>query len=170
MKTNKLLYLVTAICFTLLFYKQNAGINFVLFAVLLIAFSGIMNRSVLKTKQWLIITAGALISSFSVAYYGNFLSIFMCIISLLVLMTLQRSKFTSYFIALPGTMISIMASVIFLILGKIYRTKYLKPLPHITRQKRWPAIIIVVFVSFLFLTLYRFASPIFNSYFSGIFD
>lgn len=169
MKTIKLLYLAAVLCFTLLFYRQDAGINFALFAVLLIAFSGIMNRSVLKTKQWLLITAGAIISTFSVAYYGNGLTIFMGVISLLILMTLQRSKYTSYFIALPGSMISIMGSVIFFILGKIYRIKYLRPLPQITREKKWPAIIIVVIVSFLFLTLYCFASPIFNSYFSGIF-
>ncbi len=169
MKINKLLYLVTAICFTLLFYRQDAGINFALFAVLLIAFSGIMNRSVRKTKQWLIIAAGTLISSFSVAYFASGLTIFMGIISLLILMTLQRSKFTSYFTALPGSMISIIGSVIFNILGKIYKTKYLKRLPQITHETKWPAIIIVVIVTFLFLTLYRFASPIFNSYFSGIF-
>jgi hypothetical protein len=171
MKTNKLLYLVTVLGFTLLFYKKgNTGINFGLFAILLIVFSGIMNKSLWKTKQWLIISAGTLIASFSVVYYASGLAIFMGVISFLILMTLQRSKCTSYFISLASSMISIIGSVIFNILGRLYRIKYLRPSPRIVRQRKWPVIIIVVVVTLLFLTLYRNASPIFNSYFMGIFD
>ena len=168
MKTTKLLYFFSVVIFTLLFYKQDAGINFALFTVLLIIFSGIINSRVWKTKRWLIISAGTLIASFSVGYYASGLSIFMGIISLLVLMTLQRSKYTSYFIALASSLVSILGSVILFILGRMYRVKYLRPLPQITHEKKWPTIILVATVSFLFLTLYRFASPIFNSYFSGI--
>lgn len=171
MKANRLLYLITALSFTLLFYKkEQAGINFGLFVLLLIASSLIMNRSVLKTKQWLIITAGTLISSFSVAYYASVLSVWMGIISLLILLTLHRSKYTSYFIALAGSMLSIFGSVIFNILGKLYSAKYLRPIRRNTKRTKWTVIAAVTIIAFLFLTLYRFSSPIFNSYFLGIFD
>lgn len=171
MKTNKLLYLISVLGFTLLFYeKGNTGLNFGLFAILLIASSVIMNRGLRKTKQWIIIAAGTLIASFSVVYYASSLSVFMGVISLLILMTLQRSRYTSYFIALAGSVISILGSIFFNILGKLYRLKYLRPSARASRPTKWPVIIIVTLVTFLFLTLYRFASPIFNSYFSWIFD
>lgn len=166
MKTIKLFYLISILFFTLLFYQRvNDGTNFTFFAVLLIVFSGMMNRSVTKTKQWLFITSGTLISSLSFAYYGNGLPVIMGVISLLILMTLQRSKYSSYMAALAASGISIIGSVIFNILGKIYRVKYLQRPLQISGQAKWPAIIIVIVIAFLFLTLYRFASPIFDSYF-----
>jgi hypothetical protein len=42
-------------------------------------------------------------------------------------------------------------------------------LPRVTRQTKWPTIIVVAIITLVFLTLYRFASPIFNSYLLDIF-
>lgn len=170
MKTNKLLYLIAVISFTLLFYRQDAGINIFIFSVLLIVASGIMNRSVRKTIEWLIIAAGSIISSFFIIWYGNTLTIMMSIISLLILTTIQRSRLTSYIPALAGTGLSFFGTFILIIYGKI-RSNRINHLRHpqlISRVRKWPAIIIVAVIVFLFLSLYRFASPIFNFYLSEL--
>lgn len=171
MKTKNWLYLITVICFSILFYRQEAGINFVLFAGLLLLASGLLTKTLWKTKQWLIIAAGVFISSFFVMYYANGLTIVMSIISLLILLILQKSKSSSYLVALFSGILSIFGFLIFIILGNINarRLKQLQKNQQNNRVRRWQTVLIVAIVSFLFLSLYRSINPIFDSYFSVFF-
>lgn len=171
MNTKNLLYLITALFFGILFYSQDAGLNYVLFTCMLLFVSAFMTNDIWKTKQWLTIAAGTFISSFFVMYYANGLTITMSIISVLILTIIQRSKNTSYLVALYSGIISILGSIIFIIGGNVSanRLQYLKKSQKIQQVKKWRPILIVVIVTFLFLTLYRSINPIFDAYFTDLF-
>lgn len=171
MKTKNWFYLITLSIFTILFYRQDAGINFLLFASMLLIISGILNKTVWKTKQWLTIAAGTFISAFFVAWYSNSLTITMAIFSLIILGTIQNSKRTSYFIAFFTGIITIMCSVIFMILAKINANRlkqFRKTQPAGSAYKWWPLLIVTI-ISFIFILLYRDINPVFDVYFKTLF-
>lgn len=171
MKTKNFLYLIAVFAFTILFYRQNAGINFVLFACILLSVSAMLNKKVWKTKQWLIIAAGTFMSAFFVAWYSNSLTIVMAIFSIIIFNIIKNSKRTSYFIAFFTGIITLGCSVIFMILGKINanRLKQIqKARPAGNAYKWWP-IIIVTIISFIFIALYSEINPVFNIYFKSLY-
>jgi len=171
MKTKNVYYMVTVLCFTNLFYRQAAGIIFVIFTGLLLLLSGLMNKTVWKTPQWLIVAAGALMSSFFIALYSHAIAIVMTIISLLLLTIIQKSRKSSYPVAMTGSLVSVFGSVIFMILGSLdaFRLKQRQKTQPARHTNKWRSVLIVAMVTFLFLSLYRSVNPIFDTYFSGIF-
>ncbi len=171
MKTKIWVYLISVICFTILFYRQDAGINITLFAAMLLIISGILNKTAWKTPQWLTIAMGTFISAFFVAWYANSLTISMAIISFIILNIIKNSKRTSYFTAFFMGIITVMCSVIFMILAKINgnRLKQYQKAPIAGNGHKWWPIIIVVIISFIFISLYRAINPVFNSYFKDFF-
>lgn len=171
MKTKNMFYLITVICFTILFYRQDPGINFVLFAVILLFVSAMLNKTVWKNKQWLTIAAGTIISTFFVAIYSNILTIIMAIFSLIIFNIIKNSKRTSYFIAFFTGIITLGCSVIFMVLGKISANRlkqFQKAKPSRNTYKWWP-IIIVIIISFIFMALYSDINPVFNIYFKKLY-
>ena len=171
MKTKNWFYLITVSFFTILFYRQDAGINFLLFASVLLVISGILNKTVWKTKQWLTIAAGTFFSAFFVAWYSNSLTIIMAIFSIIILNIIQNSKRTSYFIAFFTGIITVMCSVIFMILAKINANRlkqFRKTQPAENAFKWWPLLIVTI-ISFIFMLLYSDINPVFDVYFKTIF-
>ena len=170
MKFRNWYYLLTVVCFTALFYKQLPGINVAMFAGLLLSASVLMNTTVWRNKQWLIIAVGTLISTSFVAIYANSLTIMMSIVSMLILMMVQKSKNTSYGVALGSGMISVFGSLIFMILGinNVQRLKQARKTQNRKKSNKLGPILAVVVVSFLFLSLYREVNPIFDTYFASL--
>ena len=163
-------YLFTVVCFSALFYKQLPGINVVLFAGLLLSASVLMNKIIWKKKQWLIIAGGTVFSSAFVAIYANSLTIFMSIISMLILMIIQRSTNTSYGVALGSGLVSVFGSFVFMVLGinNVQRLKLARKTPNLKKTNKRGPIFAVLVVSFLFLSLYRQVNPIFDAYFASL--
>lgn len=96
-KTSLILICLSAYCF--LFYKQTIGINFLLFNSLLILSLLMIDRTLAKNRSWLIVAAGALLTSAGAFLYGNVLSFIGNIISLLLLSNLSLAKEASLFFA-----------------------------------------------------------------------
>jgi hypothetical protein len=168
MKTKNFLYLITATVFTILFYRQEAGINFALFVALLVPAAALMNRNRWNTKRFAVVAAGALISAFSVMVYANALTIIISVLSIIMLIIIQRFKNTSYLVSLVGGMSSVFGAVILIMIGRIntQRLEQLRNSQPNHATKRWYAVLIVGMISFLFLSVYRSVSPIFDSYFT----
>lgn len=170
MKTKELLYLIAVIAFTILFYRQDAGINLILFVSLLLTASAITNKNTRNTNRFRLIAAGAIVSSCFVMVYASGLSIIMSIISIVILIFIQKFKNTSCLVDFIGGMSSVFGSLLLIITGRIYsqRLKQLLKSKHNKPVKRWYPILIVGIITFLFLSLYRSISPIFDSYFTQL--
>ena len=84
MKKNDYLLLIATGAYSFLFYKQNAGINFLLFNVILIALLTLKNVQLVKSKKWLWAFAMGLVSSAAIFVTSSALSSIANIVSLLL--------------------------------------------------------------------------------------
>lgn len=75
MKTKNIFLILGIAAFVYLFYEQSAGINRLIFSVLMIILSLVFNRENLKSKTWIAVTSGVLLSGVGVMFYGNVLSL-----------------------------------------------------------------------------------------------
>lgn len=168
MKTKNLLYLITAVSFTILFYMQEAGINFALLIALLVPAAALMNRNRWNAKRFTVVATGALVSAVSVMVYANALSIIISVISVIMLIFIQRFKNTSYLVSLVGGMSSVFGAIFLIVIGRIntQRLDQLRKTQANQALKKWSAVLIVGIITFLFLSVYRSISPIFDSYFT----
>ncbi len=85
MKNNKLFVVMTTVIYSYLFYAQYAGINFLLFNILLIALLFFKDKGQASKSSWLLAVAGSLLSAFFVFWWGTCLTVVANICSLLVL-------------------------------------------------------------------------------------
>jgi hypothetical protein len=63
MKTKNSLFVIILTIYTYLFYEQTAGINFLIFNLLLIGLSAYLNPKLSTQTNWIISAVGAFISS-----------------------------------------------------------------------------------------------------------
>lgn len=100
MNKKNILIIGSLIMYCFLFYKQTIGINILLFNLLLIISLLVADRSLLKSKKWLIVACCSLISAAGSLLYGSFLSAFANVISLLLLANISLEKEASLFFSL----------------------------------------------------------------------
>src|SRR5437868_1596490 len=125
MKKNDWILLTSVAAYSYLFYDQTAGINCLLFSVIMITLLLSRNRDVYKTKSWLLAAAGSILSAFCVTYYGNSLSVTTNLISLCILSAFSINSNTSIILSFLFSCYSVAASFVFMILDTIkrYQTK-----------------------------------------------
>ena len=75
MKKNDYLLLTATSAYSLLFFQQNAGINFLIFSVVLITILLLKNKNLLKQRTWLWSAALCLISASCVFVHSSSLAI-----------------------------------------------------------------------------------------------
>ena len=75
MKTNDYLLLIATGAYSFLFYQQNAGINFLIFNIVLLAILVIKNKKLLSYNKWLWSASLCLISAGCIFFHSSALSI-----------------------------------------------------------------------------------------------
>ena len=75
MKKNDWAIIISVLLYSILFYDQSAGINFLFFNISIVALLLYRDLSLLKSKAWLSVAAGTLISAFFIFMYGSALAI-----------------------------------------------------------------------------------------------
>ena len=76
---------IGAVVYTLLFYKQEAGLNFLIFSLVISILSILQDTTKLKQPAWLAAAFGTIFSGFFVFYYGTNLPIIANVISIIFL-------------------------------------------------------------------------------------
>lgn len=168
MKTKNLIYVIGAICFGSLFYNQSVGLNYLLFVVFLLLSSTVSGIKKWQSPYWILVATGSLIASACTLYYANALTITMTVISVLLLLAMQRNQNNAFITSLSVGTLSVAGSLIFMILGLIdlQRYKTLSRVKSNSKLKFIKPVIIVLVISFIFLSLYRIINPVFDSYIS----
>src|ERR1700728_725130 len=101
MKKNDWLLIISVAAYSFLFYEENAGINFLLFTIILIAILLVIKDSTLyKNKSWQFVAIGSLLSAICVAYYGTELAVIANIISLSILSSVSLAGRSSVLLSL----------------------------------------------------------------------
>ena len=170
MKIKNLLYWATALCFTVLFYQQNIGLNYFLFAIILVANCIFLNKTILQSTLWRIVASALLFSSSLTIYYGNALTVTMSIISFLILLIVKNKRSNSIMTSLIGGIILEIATFAFILLGLQYRSKLnlIESKYKRIKNNKWIPVIAIVVVSSIFISLYCSINPVFSNFTSEL--
>ena len=161
MKRNDWLLFIAVCFYSFLFYRQSAGINFIIFNLVLLVCLILKDTSVTKNGKWLAIATGSLATSFCVGYYGNMLSVTANIISLTILSALSIDRESSIIVGLISSGYSYFSATAYMILTIIERKNRLGK-EHSGYRKQFILIGIPIIITFLFFFLYRASNPLFD--------
>ena len=161
MKKNDYLLLAATGAYSFLFYQQNAGINFLLFTIVLLLILVIKNKKLLSYKKWIWSALLCLLSAICVFVHSSALSIISNIFSLLLLSAVSFNVATSSLFSFVFSCYSVISSVVYIIIDSMSR---FQPKPNEQSTKRGYktlATFIVVILSVLFFALYKGSNPLF---------
>ena len=116
MKKDIALIIISSILYSFLFYQEGAGVNFLIFTVLLIIFQVINNPKIIGLNTWLLTAVAGICSGVGIVLYGSALSITANIISLFTLSFTAYSIKTSFPVGLFHATYSVGSSVVFVVL------------------------------------------------------
>jgi hypothetical protein len=114
-KTDWSILMATA-AYSILFYKQLAGLNFLLFTLLLLVLFYLQNKALLKNTQWKITALLSLLSGAMVFVHSSTLALWGNCISLLLLSASSINQNSSVIFNLFYSIYSVLGSFIFLII------------------------------------------------------
>lgn len=156
------LFLGSIVVFLLLFYKQSIGINLFVFNLVLVASVYIFKPEVRKDKNVLILSLGALITAGAVAWYADWSSIILNILSLIVLPIFIHKRQKSIIFAETVSFWNILTTPVRLIRDRKVEKDGLKQNLLMKRVLLYIVLPFIVFV--LFFYLYRHVNPVWGDY------
>ena len=152
-----------AIVFVYLFKGQQAGVNVLLFNLLLIGGLSVSGRLKVNNRLHLLLGSGALISAFMVLLYGSSMAMAGNVFSLILLMGVIADRDLSLLINGFTASVYAVVSAPFNYLAELFNTTGDKS--NGRRIARFVLVFIApLLVLFLFVLLYANASPFFNKF------
>jgi hypothetical protein len=162
MKKTDWIFLTSVLLYSLLFWKQLAGLNAFVFSGVLLAGQVLLDPRILKIRAWQLTALGSLCSSFCVLYYGNTLSIFATFFSLLMSSYFACNQKGSVLVGVFSSLISISASIAFMITRFFERRQERGENTGASRVwKRTLIVFLALGVVLIFFFMYRDASLLF---------
>jgi Domain of unknown function (DUF4153) len=155
---------ISIICLTaiysLLFYEQNVGINFLLFTVSVIGFFFYQYKESIKDKTVLLVSFGAIFAASFNAVHGSYLSMWATIVSLMILPGIFINKRSNVFLDFATTLVNIATSTTFMIIEMIESGKQGKGKGFLRLLKYLVPIVFVI----AFFFIYRAMNPLFEKF------
>ncbi|MFV8347343.1 DUF4173 domain-containing protein [Flavobacterium sp. ZB4P13] len=164
MKKHQLI-LACSLVFTLLFYKEDLGLNWAIFGMLQTALICYFFQEKFTSRLHLILVVTSVLSCFAFAWYGDFPSFFAMALSIIFLQFKTQEPKLKLLQALPLVFINGIAS-----LGRILMFSQYLPKRKVNNgfaKKLIAYFIIPVLFLGLFLIVYSFGSDHFSSLFTG---
>jgi hypothetical protein len=152
--------------YSVLFYEQHVGLNFLLFTVSLLGLYFFQDKSTIKSKPVLALSVAAIFSATFTVIHGSYLSMWATIISLMVIPGVMINKRSNILIDFISTIVNIAASSVFMIMEMIESKKngkekgFLRLLKYLV-----PTIFIIAF-----FFIYRSMNPLFENFTQEIAD
>lgn len=165
MKKDLIYILIASLAYSYLFFRQAPGVNFLIFAILLIVFQAARNPVVFKSKTWLLTASGALLSGVGILLYGSTLAITANIIALLAMSFTAYSARNSLGIGLFHAVYSISGALVFMLLDAFDKPVTDQPAnakPKWSFSKTLFYILIPLTVLLIFFFLYRSGNNVFQ--------
>ncbi|MFY9311041.1 MAG: DUF4153 domain-containing protein [Bacteroidia bacterium] len=165
MKKNDWILLGSVATYSYLFYQQTAGINWLIFTILLISLLLIRNRDVYKNTSWLFAATGSVLSACCVAYYGDSLSIISNIISLCILSAFSIEPRTSVILSFFFSVYSLAASAVYMILDAIERYRKKENDNGTTSGTvKLMLYLVPILIAVVFFFMYKASNPVFDNF------
>lgn len=160
MKKNDWILLATVAAYSFLFYKQSAGINFMLFTMMLIAALLIKNKQLIKQTTWKLAAIGSLLSSLCIAYYSTNLAIVANILSLSLLSARSYSAGTSILVSLLFSAYSYASALAMMLLDGYSR----KQKNQSGSATKWRLVMVPLIITMIFFLMYRSSNALFDNF------
>ncbi|MFN3405993.1 MAG: DUF4173 domain-containing protein [Cytophagaceae bacterium] len=160
MKKNDIILLVSVAAYSYLFYLQDAGINFLIFTIILITGMILKNKFILLNKYWIAAAVGSLVSGICIALYGNGLAVFANVISLSAAASFTLMSNNSLIFSLFHAAVSYISSPL-TIIQHAEKRKAEKASSMPLHMKFFISFIPLT-ISGIFLAIYRNSNPVFE--------
>jgi Leucine-rich repeat (LRR) protein len=168
MKKNDLILLISVTLYSLLFYKQAAGINYLIFSIAMIIALVIKDKNVTTNRNWIAAAIGSVLSGATVAYYGTGLTFLANIFSLFILSAFSISKKSSVIFAWFYSFFSMVTSAGFMIVDLIEKKQEKAKTNKESFGIKFLAVIGIIVIIALFFLLYRASNPLFLNFTKNI--
>jgi len=162
MKRNDWILSFSVLFYSLLFYNETAGINFLIFNAVLISCLLIKNAALIIRRNWVLAASGSLLSAVCVMLYGNTLSVIANVISLSLLSALSFDVNTSVVFSLLYSAYSYLSSPVFMIIDYVEK-KAVKQEEKMGSDRKAVLIIFPVLITIIFFFMYRSSSSLFDA-------
>ena len=162
MKRNDIILGSSVIVYSFLFFRQTAGVNFLLFTVLLTIFLIIKDFTIIFNKEWIVTAMGSLISACCIVYTNSSLAIISNIISLSLMAGYSMNKNSSLIFSGLYSLYSYLSAIPFMFIDLAQNRKN-----RTTEDKIYVKIFIVIvpiIIATIFFFMYRNASPAFDEF------
>jgi hypothetical protein len=159
MKTNNRILIIAVAAYSYLFYDQNAGINFLIFNILLILSFALRDRSLLSNKKWLVSAFFSLLTSLAIFVHSSALAIFANACSLLLLSAYSFNTASSVLFSLVFSFWSVITSFVYIFIDASKQSAD-KTTGQLKAYKALMAVVVPIF-SLLFFVMYKSANPLF---------
>jgi len=170
MKNTDWKIFLTSLSYTYLFYQQEAGLNFLIFSLIIVVLAFLQKPENKKNPAWLTASIGTIISGFFVYYYGTSLPKIANTISLMLLAGFTFKENTSLIIAGFNTISAYILAIPLLVI-RFIRSKFQKQEENLGLKSKEPnkkslfkklmLLLFPLFVVFVFFVLYRGSNPLF---------
>ncbi|HTF02741.1 MAG TPA: DUF4153 domain-containing protein [Bacteroidia bacterium] len=164
MKRNDWVYILCIALYSFLFYEQSAGLNFLIFSVVVVAGLGLMRPEAIRKKHWMVSAALVLISGTAVFLNGSSLAIAANMTSLMLFSAQSAAPGTSLIISFFLSACTIGGSYVFMIID-FFERRAGNPAEEKSEKKNsgriW-AVIVAVIIVLVFFLLYRSTNVLFK--------
>jgi len=168
MKRNDVILLIAVLAYSFLFFEQIAGINFLLFNMLMVFLLLWKDKELIKNKNWRMIAAGSIVTAVFVFIHCNTLCFIANCISLLLLSAMSMSKNSSIFLGLLYSIYSTIASISFMVIDILEKKKQKKESKKSVFWQRSLLITIGFLIILVLFFLYRESNPLFKDFTKNI--
>ena len=172
-KTKKVIWLIFTLLYSALFYDQSAGINFLLFNLLLVAAVFVLQPQLRTHRSAIIVAAGGVFTSLMIVWHHSWAAIWLNIISLMCLSGLSLRPESSLLVAWANSTYSLVVSFFKKLFGKSEAkspettTGVVTATSGVTASKVMSWLVPVAIFS-VFTLLYTSANPAFQAFFNSI--
>jgi hypothetical protein len=163
MKRNDLILISSVLAYSYLFFEQTAGINFLLFTILLTVILLIRDWTLIFNNSWIIAAAGSFITAGCIVYYNSTLAVIANIFSLSLMGSFTMNKGSSLILAALYSLYSYLSVLPFMCFDMVERMKT-KVSDNNSFSIRLLIILIPIVISTIFFLMYREASPLFKDF------
>lgn len=168
MKRNDWLLIATAILFSILFYKQATGLNYLLFTGIVTAVLAYFNPKKIKTKQWWYYAGLTMLCGVAVFYVNSNLSVFACILSFFIFSGKSFNNKNSIILNLVFSVGSVISSIVFVVIDYVQLRKQNVAPANTKKLKIYFGVAIALVIAVVFFALYQQANPLFKDFTKNI--
>jgi len=164
---KKIISIITlTVLYSVLFYEQHVGINFLLFTISMLGLFFFQDKTAFKSKPVLILSFGALFTAFFAAVHGSYLSLWATIISLMVIPGVIINKRSNILLDFFTSLINIGGSSVFMILEIADANKNGKEKGFLRLLKYLIPLVFII----VFFFIFRSMNPLFENFTQEIAD